>query len=145
MAVAMRVFSLVVLLLMASPAISLEYGTASVDDGNATAYDDGNYHHRVATGAMFNPYSMTAAHRTLPLGTIVQVTNLDNGQRIYVKINDVGPCASKHCQRLRPDLLNRIVDLTPNAADQLGLRGLGPVALRICKIHHGQIPIRICQ
>ena len=130
------------LALLAGPAVGLEYGIASVDDGNATQWDDGNYNHRVATGAMFNPNSMTAAHRKLPLGSLVQVKNLKNGQRIYVKINDIGPCGSAHCQRKRPDLLKRIIDLTPYAADELGIEGLGSVEVRVCKIHQG---IRICQ
>lgn len=127
-------------LFVASPAMGLEYGTASVDDGNATKYDDGNYNHRTATGAMFNPNSMTAAHRTLPFGTIVSLYY--KGQTIYVKINDRGPCFSKHCQRLRPDFLKRIIDLTPEAADTLGLPGLGPVVVRVCHNHQG---IRTCE
>lgn len=138
----MRNSIIAILALLASPAMALEYGLASVDDGNATRWDDGNYHHRTATGALFNPYSMTAAHRTLPMGSIIQVTNLKTGWRIYVKKNDVGPCASKHCQRLRPDLLKRIIDLTPTAADELGLEGLGPVAVRVCTHHNG---IMVCQ
>lgn len=131
---------IVALCLLASPAMGLEYGIASVDDGNATRYDDGNYHHRVATGAMFNPYSMSAAHRTLPFGSIVSVYY--KGQTIYVKIDDRGPCFSKHCQRLRPDFTKRIIDLTPEAADTLGLPGLGPVVLRVCHNHGG---IRTCE
>jgi len=138
----MRIAIAVGLALLVSPALGLEYGTASVDDGNATRFDDGNYHHRVATGAMFNPYSMTAAHRHLPMGSLVQVKNLKNGQRIYVKINDIGPCGSAHCQRRRPDLMKRIIDLTPAAADQLGIEGLGSVEVRVCHNHQG---IRICE
>lgn len=130
------------LALLVSPLSALEYGIASVDDGKATRFDDGNYHHRVATGAMFDPYSLTAAHRTLPFGTLVQVTNLANGRRIYVKINDMGPCKSKHCQRLRPDLLERIIDLTPHAADQIQLHGLGRVAIRVCERRNGLLVCR---
>lgn len=135
--------SIVVLLsFLASPVAALEYGIASVDDGNATRFDDGNYHHRIATGAMFNPNSMTAAHRTLPLGTIVSVTY--KGQTIYVKIVDRGPCLSQHCQKLRPDLLKRIIDLTPEAADVIGLPGLGYVTIRVCHISRSEIPMRWC-
>ena len=138
----MRIAIIAALALLASPAVGLEYGIASVDDGNATRWDDGDYHHRVATGAMFNPNSMTAAHRNHPLGSLVQVINLKSGEKIYVKINDIGPCGSAHCQRKRPDLLKRIIDLTPYAADQLGIEGLGRVSVRLCKILHG---LRICQ
>lgn len=139
----MRVFNIVLgLALLSSQAIGLEYGIASVDDGNATPYDDGNYHYRIAAGAMFNPNSMTAAHRKHPLGSLVQVINMKSGEKIYVKINDVGPCGSAHCQRRRPDLLKRIIDLTPYAADQLGIEGLGPVSVRLCTRHHG---LMVCQ
>ena len=132
-------------ILIASPAFGLEFGIASVDGGKPTPFDGGFYHGRLANGQKFNPYSMTAAHRTLPLGTLVQVTNLRSGQIIYVKINDRGPCLSAYCQKKRPDLLKRIIDLTPHAADELGIQGLGRVSLRVCTIHHGSPPIRICQ
>ncbi len=139
----MRISVVVALtLLMAGSVHALELGIASVDDGNSTPYDDGNYHHRTATGAMFNPNSMTAAHRTLPFGTIVQVTNLKSGERVYLKINDRGPCLSAYCQKRRPDLLKRIIDLTPYAADELGLEGLGRVAVRVCEMHGA---LKVCR
>jgi rare lipoprotein A len=73
-----------------------------------------------ASGELFSPKEMTAAHRTLPLGTKVLVTNLETGAQTEVKINDRGPYA---------DPKRRIIDLSRAAANSLGLveRGIGQV------------------
>jgi rare lipoprotein A len=73
-----------------------------------------------ASGELFSPKEMTAAHRTLPLGTKVLVTNLETGAQTEVKINDRGPYA---------DPKRRIIDLSRAAADSLDLveRGIGQV------------------
>ncbi|MDA9558317.1 septal ring lytic transglycosylase RlpA family protein [Vibrio sp.] len=61
------------------------------DDGGASFYGK-RYHGRTtASGEKFNMWAMTAAHKELPFGTRVRVTNLDNGKSIIVKINDRGP------------------------------------------------------
>jgi len=62
----------------------------------------------------------TAAHRTLSLGTMVAVTRIDNGTRVIVRINDRGPF-----------LKGRIIDLSPRAAEQLGMLGQGLARVRI--------------
>ena len=59
---------------------------------------------------------MTAAHKTLPLGSVVRVTNLHNGRSVVVRINDRGPFVR-----------GRIIDLLPAAARALGFSGLAPV------------------
>ena len=64
--------------------------------------------------------SLTAAHRTLPLGTVVEVTNRQNGRRAVVRINDRGPFVR-----------GRIIDLTPAAARTLGFSGIADVSLAI--------------
>lgn len=134
---------------MMEPALSAEHGIASVDNGKPTPYDGGYYGGKVATGEKFNPYAMTAAHRTLPLGTVVQV-DYPKGKVAYLRINDRGPCLSAYCQKIKPDLLNRIIDLTPQAADSIGLPGLGRVTLRTCKTYRVAInpkeliPLRTC-
>lgn len=128
--------------LLASPASGVEYGVASVDAGKPTRFDGSFYHGRVSTGEKFDPYMMAMAHRTLPLGTIVRATNKLTGESAYLRVWDRGPCLSKFCRRKRPDLLARIADLTPEAADAIHLAGLGPVVLRVCKRHSG---IMICQ
>jgi rare lipoprotein A len=84
-----------------------ESGIASV-----YAYDGG----KTASGERANPRALTAAHRTLPFGSTVKVTNKNNGRVVYVRINDRGPFTR-----------GRIIDLTPAAARQLGIDGLAPV------------------
>ena len=89
--------------------------------GYASWYGDesGN---RTANGERFRPDWITAAHKTLPLPTYVEVTALATGRRILVRINDRGPFASG----------NRIIDLSRGAAERLGIRvgGLAPVRVR---------------
>ncbi len=76
---------------------------------------------RTSSGERFNMYQMTAAHKTLPLSTYVQVTNLSNGKQVIVKVNDRGPFVS-----------NRLIDLSYAAAKKLGMvgRGTAPVEVR---------------
>lgn len=71
-----------------------------------------------ASGTPFDDRKLTAAHRTLPLGTRVKVTNLKNGRSVVVKINDRGPVPRR-----------RLIDLSRAAAERLGFthRGLAPV------------------
>ena len=75
---------------------------------------------RTANGEVFSPYKMTAAHRTLPFGTKVKVTNLKNNESVVVVINDRGPFVH-----------NRIIDLSKSAARSIGVLGLQNVALTI--------------
>jgi peptidoglycan lytic transglycosylase len=76
----------------------------------------GRHHHgkRTASGEAYDMNGLTAAHRTLPLGTRVRVTNLDNGRSVDVRINDRGPFAG-----------NRLIDLSYAAARRLGAVGAG--------------------
>ncbi len=80
---------------------------------------DGNY---TASGEVFNQYAMTAAHPYLAFGTLVQVTNLDNGASAVVRINDRGPYAG-----------GRIIDLSAGAAEAIGMiySGEAYVALEV--------------
>jgi rare lipoprotein A len=71
-----------------------------------------------ASGERVNPHGLTAAHRTLPFGTRVKVTNKKNGRFVTVRINDRGPFKR-----------GRVIDLTPAAASQIGLHGLVLVSL----------------
>ncbi|MCM8779660.1 MAG: septal ring lytic transglycosylase RlpA family protein, partial [Candidatus Omnitrophica bacterium] len=68
-----------------------DIGVAGIFWGKASYY--GRYFHgrKTASGARFDMYKLTAAHRQLPLGTKVRVTNLENGQSVIVVINDRGP------------------------------------------------------
>jgi peptidoglycan lytic transglycosylase len=95
-------------------------GAAQADEScNATYYDQGT---RTASGEPFDPEAMTAAHRTLPFGTVVQVTDTDNGKVVTVRINDRGPFAADRC-----------IDLTRAAFERLAptSRGVIPVLLDI--------------
>jgi rare lipoprotein A len=69
---------------------------------------------RVASGGWFNPNALTAAHKTLPFGTRVQVTNLSNGRSVTVTINDRGPY-----------IKGRVIDLSRAAASAIGMTGAG--------------------
>ncbi|HVP19347.1 MAG TPA: septal ring lytic transglycosylase RlpA family protein, partial [Spirochaetia bacterium] len=92
------------------------------EDGLASWYG-GKFHGRMtSSGEVFNTNTLTAAHRTLPFGTVVRVTNLDNGKSVLVKINDRGPFVD-----------GRVIDLSRAAAVQLGMidSGVARVSLQI--------------
>ena len=75
---------------------------------------------KTAGGERFKSGGFTAAHRTLPLGTIVRVTNLENNRSVVVRINDRGPFARK-----------RIIDLSPAAARAIGVRDQGLMRVQV--------------
>jgi rare lipoprotein A len=75
-----------------------------------------------SSGEAFSPTKFTAAHRTLPFGTMVRVTNISNGRTVIVRINDRGPFNK-----------GRIIDVSPAAAKELRFSGLAPVALEVVK------------
>jgi rare lipoprotein A len=92
--------------------------TASAETGIASVY---NYAGRpTADGERASPSAMNAAHRTLPFGTMVRVTNDRNGRSVVVRINDRGPFVA-----------GRVIDLTPAAAGALGFSGLAHVTLDV--------------
>jgi rare lipoprotein A len=84
-------------------------GVASVYSGQKTA-----------NGEYASAGGMTAAHRTLPFGTKVRVTNQHTGRSVVVRINDRGPFVR-----------GRVIDITPAAAHALGMSGLAPVTLTV--------------
>ncbi|NJL48052.1 MAG: septal ring lytic transglycosylase RlpA family protein [Leptolyngbyaceae cyanobacterium SM2_5_2] len=90
--------------------------------GMASWYGPGLHGRRSASGEIFNQHALTAAHRTLPFGTQVRVTNLSTGQQVVVRINDRGPFSH-----------GRIIDLSAAAASSIGLRasGVGRVRLEV--------------
>jgi rare lipoprotein A len=77
---------------------------------------------RTASGEHAHPSELTAAHRSLPFGTKVRVTNRRNGHSVVVRINDRGPFVR-----------GRVIDVTPAAAHALGFSGVAPVALAVVK------------
>jgi len=88
--------------------------------GVASYYGSGS---RTASGERFNPSEMTAAHRTLPFGTRVRVTNTNNGRSVVVRINDRGPFVH-----------NRVIDLSTGAASAIGMIGSGTAHVRIARL-----------
>lgn len=75
---------------------------------------------RTASGERMNPAALTAAHKSLPFGTSVRVTNRRNNRVVVVRINDRGPFVR-----------GRVIDLTPAGARALGFSGLAPVTLAV--------------
>ncbi|MBN1355204.1 septal ring lytic transglycosylase RlpA family protein [bacterium] len=88
--------------------------------GTASWYGKEFHGRKTASGERFNMYDLTAAHRTLPFGTKVRVTNLDNNRSVVVTINDRGPFVK-----------NRIIDLSYGAARKLGFVKQGLARVRI--------------
>ncbi|MEW9856220.1 septal ring lytic transglycosylase RlpA family protein [Novosphingobium sp. M1R2S20] len=85
-----------------------------IGDGMASYYGRELAGNRTASGERFDPSKLTAAHRTLPLGTNVRVTNQRTGESVMVRINDRGPFHG-----------NRIIDLSEAAASEIGIRAAG--------------------
>ena len=97
----------------AAPAHS---GMASMYGTKGDGYSGG----RTASGERVNSGALTAAHKTLPFGTMVRVTNTRNGKSAVVRINDRGPFVR-----------GRVIDLTPAGARAIGMSGLAPVSLSV--------------
>jgi rare lipoprotein A len=100
------------------PAVDSRPG--AVQTGTASWYGPGFHGKRTSNGEIYDQYELTAAHQTLPLGTRVAVTNLQNGHQVEVRINDRGPFVR-----------GRAIDLSYAAARTLGMIGPGTVPVRI--------------
>ena len=100
---------------------TLKKSDGFVQRGVASYYGTKFHGRRTSSGEPYDMYKMTAAHKRLPLPTYVEVTNLDNGRKVVVKVNDRGPFHD-----------NRVIDLSYAAAAKLGLahRGTGRVEVR---------------
>lgn len=92
--------------------------------GRASYYADKFNGRKTASGAKFRNSKLTAAHKTLPFGTKIKVTNVDNGKSVKVKINDRGPFVA-----------GRIIDLSKKAARRIGMvdKGVGNVRIEYRK------------
>ena len=88
----------------------------------ATYYGQEFAGRRTASGEKFNPSAMTAAHRTLPFGTRVRVTNSRNGRSIIVRINDRGPFVK-----------GRAIDLSSGAARAIGMASTADVRIEVIR------------
>ncbi len=91
-----------------------------IGSGKASYYGAELAGNPTASGETFNPRELTAAHRTLPFGTRVRVTNERNGESVVVRINDRGPFHG-----------NRVLDVSTAAAEEIGLKraGTAPVTM----------------
>lgn len=98
------------------PAVPGEY----VEQGIASWYGVPFNGHRTSDGEIYDMHQFTAAHRTLPFGAIVRVTNMLNGKQIDVRINDRGPFVA-----------DRIIDLSLSAAQAIGMIGTGTATVRL--------------
>jgi rare lipoprotein A (peptidoglycan hydrolase) len=95
----------------------------SFGGGGPTTSGQASYYwqpQQLASGGTFNPNAMTAAHKTLPFGTKVRVTNERNGQSVVVTINDRGPYVA-----------GRIIDLSAGAAGVIGMKQAGVVPVKV--------------
>jgi rare lipoprotein A len=93
---------------------------AFVQEGWASYYGTAHHGHRTASGVRFDEHQLTAAHRSLPFGTQVRVTNLENGRTVMVTINDRGPFTKK-----------RVIDVSSRAARELGFLRAGMARVRL--------------
>jgi rare lipoprotein A len=98
----------------------LPVGWTGRQGGLASWYGPGFYGRRTASGAVYTGTALTAAHRSLPFGTLVQVTNLANGRTVVVVIDDRGPFVR-----------GRVIDLSAAAARRLGMIRAGVVPVRL--------------
>lgn len=90
------------------------------ETGVASWYGSDFHNKRTANGEVYNMHAITAAHRTLPLPSIVRVTNLENGKSIVARVNDRGPYVK-----------NRIIDLSQKGAELLGYKMQGTAKVKV--------------
>ena len=88
--------------------------SVSAETGYASFYHAAFHGRRTASGETFNRHALTAAHKTLPFGTLVRVINLRNGRNVIVRVNDRGPLRK-----------NRVIDVSARAARELGFLAYG--------------------
>nr|WP_240610033.1 septal ring lytic transglycosylase RlpA family protein [Halomonas endophytica] len=93
------------------------------EEGQASFYADRYQGRRTASGERFDQQALTAAHRTLPFGTEVRVTRLDNGREAVVRVNDRGPFVR-----------GRIIDLSRRAAEELDMVRSGTAPVRLTPV-----------
>lgn len=97
-------------------------------EGQASYYSDRLAGHKTASGERYRPDALTAAHRSLPLGTVLRVTRTDGKRTVYVRINDRGPFGSER----------RILDLSRAAFERLGKLRSGVLDVRAEVVEYGK-------
>jgi rare lipoprotein A len=99
----------------------------AVLEGEASYYGDSLAGHPTASGQPYRPLGFTAAHRRLPLGTVLRVTRSDGQRTVYVRVNDRGPFGSRR----------RILDLSRAAFERLGALRAGVLRVRVEVVAYG--------
>lgn len=97
-------------------------------EGEASYYSDRLAGHKTASGERYRPEALTAAHRSLPLGTVLRVTRRDGKRTVVVRINDRGPFGSER----------RILDLSRAAFERLGKLRAGVLEVRAEVVAYGK-------
>jgi rare lipoprotein A len=118
MIVASKTMAVAALVLGGACAVLSGAEAKSVQSGGASWYGPGFHGRRTASGERFNSRALTAAHRSLPFGSRVRVTNERTGRSVVVRINDRGPFVG-----------GRVIDLSKAAAQAVGISGVGKVKL----------------
>jgi len=96
-------------------------------EGEASYYGDSLAGRKTASGELYRPSGFTAAHRKLPLGTVLRISRTDGSHTVYVRVNDRGPFGSKR----------RILDLSRAAAEELGMIRAGVLQVRAEVVAYG--------
>ncbi len=120
------IFSLLLLASCAGPQVR-QWGEGASEEGLASWYGPGFHGRRTASGEVYDMHHLTAAHREIPHGSIVEVTNLINGKTVEVRINDRGPFVR-----------GRVIDLSYAAARAIDMVGPGMVPVRV---HLTRLPV----
>ena len=105
------------------PAADVEQAT-EIDGGMASYYGDELAGNRTASGERFDPDQLTGAHRSLPFGSKVRVTNVANGDSVVVRINDRGPFSR-----------SRVIDISHAAARQIGMHRSGTARVKLALLN----------
>ncbi len=113
----------------AGPRYKIDYQVGYREKGLASWYGKDFHGRPTSSGEIYNMFELTAAHKTLPLGTLLRVTELESGRAVRVKVNDRGPFVG-----------DRILDLSFGAAQALGVVGAGIAKIEIEIIGHQPIP-----
>jgi rare lipoprotein A len=120
----------ILLLIITLTSLSATFANPQVYCGVASYY--GAYFHgrKTASGEIYNQYKLTAAHKTLPLGTIVKVTNVANSKSVFLKVNDRGPYVK-----------GRIIDVSTKAADLLDFKHKGIAEVIVEVVNPEEFPL----
>ncbi len=97
---------------------------APIGRGIASWYGGRFIGRKTANGEIYTARKLTAAHRTLPFGTRIRVTNLENGKSVVVRINDRGPYVN-----------NRVIDLSMKAAEEIDMIEMGIARVKLMKVN----------